>query len=110
MAEKEVNVKVRLRTDSAVNWLKANPVLLKGEIGVEEDTGRIKIGNGNSAWSVLPYFLVEMRKQEIIDCFFPVHTVKVTTDDKNPGDYLGGVWEMISAEDTSAIYYWERKA
>ena len=82
MAEKEVCVKVRLRTDSAVNWLNANPILLKGEIGIEEDMGRIKIGNGKSPWAVLPYFAVEMRKQE---------------------------WERISAEDISALYYWERK-
>ena len=109
MAGKEVSVKVRLRTDSAVNWLKVNPVLLKGEIGIEEDTGRIKIGNGNSAWSVLPYFLVEMRKQEIIDCFFPVNTVRATAEDKNPGEYLGGEWERITAEEVSALYYWQRK-
>ncbi len=109
MAEKEVNVKLRLRTDSAVNWLTINPVLLKGEIGVEEDTGRIKIGNGKSAWAVLPYFAVEMRKQEIIDCFFPVHTVRITVENVNPGESLGGEWERITAEDVSALYYWERK-
>lgn len=109
MAEKEVNVKVRLRTDSAVNWLTKNPVLLRGEVGVEDDTGRIKIGNGKSSWAVLPYFAVEMRKQEIIDCFFPVGTVRVTAEESNPGDSLGGEWEQIRAEDASTLFYWERK-
>lgn len=109
MAEKEVSVKVRLRTDSAVNWLTVNPVLLKGEVGVEDDTGRIKIGNGKSSWAVLPYFAVEMRKQEIIDCFFPVDTVRITAEDKNPGEYLGGEWERITAEEVSALYHWRRK-
>ena len=47
MAEKEVQVKLRLRSDSATNWLKANPVLLAGEIGIEADTGKMKVGNGD---------------------------------------------------------------
>ena len=48
MAEKEVQVKLRLRSDSAANWLKANPVLLAGEIGIETDTGKMKVGNGQA--------------------------------------------------------------
>lgn len=33
----------------------ANPVLLKGEIVYESDTGRRKMGNGTTAWADLPY-------------------------------------------------------
>jgi len=32
-----------------------NPVLSAGEIGVETDTGRSKIGDGTTAWNNLPY-------------------------------------------------------
>ncbi len=103
MAEKEVKVKVRLRTDSAVNWLNVNPVLLKGEIGVEEDTGRIKIGNGKSAWAVLPYFNsasssvsgtpASVSRDEILNYAFPIGSIKMTATNENPGNTLGGVWE-----------------
>ena len=32
-----------------------NPVLADGEIGVETDTDKIKIGDGVTAWNSLPY-------------------------------------------------------
>lgn len=32
-----------------------NPVLADGEIGIETDTDKIKIGDGTTAWNSLPY-------------------------------------------------------
>lgn len=98
MAEKIVNVKLRLRTDSAGNWRKANPVLLLGEVGFEEDTGRIKIGDGKSAWLVLPYFntasasAAAVSREDILNYAFPIGSIKMTTTNENPGDSLGGTW------------------
>ena len=109
MAEKEVQVKLRLRSDSAANWLKANPVLLAGEIGIETDTGKMKVGNGQAKWRVLPYLITGMTQAEILDCFCPVGSVKVTATNANPEGNVGGVWERIQT-DGSALYYWERKA
>lgn len=40
---------------TAAAWTAANPVLAAGEIGVETDTGRIKVGNGTTAWNSLSY-------------------------------------------------------
>lgn len=48
--------RIQLRRDTAANWTAVNPVLTQGEIGIELNTGRIKIGNGTAAWSSLPYF------------------------------------------------------
>lgn len=48
-------VQIQLRNDTAANWLSENPVLAQGEVGVELDTDRIKIGNGIDAWSDRPY-------------------------------------------------------
>src|SRR5690242_316880 len=45
----------RLRHDTAVNWTAKNPVLRAGEPGVETDTGKLKLGNGVTAWSGLGY-------------------------------------------------------
>ncbi len=109
MAEKEVQVKLRLRTDTAAKWLKANPVLLSGEIGIEGDTGKMKVGDGKTKWRVLPYLITGMSQKEILDCFFPVDSVKITATNANPGDTVGGVWEQTTAEDT-ALFIWVRKA
>jgi len=43
------------RYDTAANWTAENPTLLAGEIGVESDTGKIKIGTGATAWTSLSY-------------------------------------------------------
>lgn len=46
---------LQLRRDTAANWTTANPTLANGQPGYETDTGRIKIGNGSTAWASLPY-------------------------------------------------------
>lgn len=55
MADKTLNIRIQLRNDTAENWNTQNPVLLKGEMGVETDTGKIKIGNGTDHWKDLKY-------------------------------------------------------
>jgi hypothetical protein len=45
-----------IRRDTAANWTAANPVLLQGEWGFETDTGKLKIGDGATAWSALSYY------------------------------------------------------
>lgn len=43
------------RRDTAANWTAANPTLLAGEIGIESNTNKIKIGDGSTAWASLAY-------------------------------------------------------
>lgn len=50
-----LEARLLLRNDLAANWLAANPVLLQGEVGIETDTLRAKIGDGTTTWSSLPY-------------------------------------------------------
>jgi hypothetical protein len=43
-------IRIQLRRDTTANWTTNNPILLPGEIGVETDTLKFKIGNG-SRWN-----------------------------------------------------------
>ena len=43
-------IRIQLRRDTAANWTSVNPTLRAGEIGIETDTLKFKIGNG-SAWN-----------------------------------------------------------
>lgn len=36
-------------------WASQNPILQRGEIGIEQDTEKFKIGNGVDRWNTLPY-------------------------------------------------------
>jgi hypothetical protein len=49
--------KILFRRDPAASWTSGNPVLSAGEVGLETDTGKIKIGNGSSTWTALSYFV-----------------------------------------------------
>ena len=48
-------VQIQFRRDTAANWTSANPVLAQGELGLETDTARYKIGDGSTAWASLSY-------------------------------------------------------
>jgi hypothetical protein len=56
MEETQVAFSIQLRRDTSANWGSVNPVLLRGEPGFETDTGKLKIGDGNTAWNTLDYF------------------------------------------------------
>jgi len=60
--------RIQLRRGTSSDWTTENPVLLEGEIGIELDSARnrIKIGDGTTAWSSLPYFL-DAREEEVGD-------------------------------------------
>ena len=47
--------RLRFPSFSADVWAEKNPLLQKGELGHESDTGRFKVGDGFTYWSDLPY-------------------------------------------------------
>jgi len=50
-----VVTQIQVRRGTASQWTSTNPVLASGEWGYETDTGKVKIGNGSSAWNSLGY-------------------------------------------------------
>ena len=55
MATKTLNTKIQLRNGTAAEWTAKDPTLLKGEMGIEIDTHKIKVGDGSTQWSKLAY-------------------------------------------------------
>lgn len=56
---------IKLRRDTAADWVTANPVLAEGEAGLETDSGLVKYGNGTSAWADLPYTTASSVKTKV---------------------------------------------
>ena len=50
-----VVTQIQVRRGTASQWTSTNPTLAAGEWGFETDTGKVKIGNGSSAWTSLGY-------------------------------------------------------
>lgn len=48
-------IKVQFRRGTASEWTAANTLLAEGELGLELDTGKFKVGNGIALWSALSY-------------------------------------------------------
>lgn len=57
MANKVLNTKIIIRNDTKANFETQNPTLLKGEVALETDTGKYKVGNGIDAYKTLPYYV-----------------------------------------------------
>lgn len=49
--------RMQQRRDTGANWAASNPVLAAGEVGVNTDTGELKVGDGTTTWNVLRGFL-----------------------------------------------------
>ena len=47
--------KIQLRRDTSSNWTSGNPTLSQGELGHETNTGKLKVGDGSTAWTSLGY-------------------------------------------------------
>ena len=52
---KTIKTKILLRNDLAANWTSNNPILGKGQMGVEIDTKKFKFGDGVKHWNELGY-------------------------------------------------------
>lgn len=50
-----MTTRLQQRRDTAANWTANNPTLAAGEIGLETDTAKFKIGDGSTAWTSLAY-------------------------------------------------------
>lgn len=79
-------------------WAQQNPLLQRGEIGIEQDTKKLKIGDGVHRWNELDYYIMAMDGQIPIDqslsttSQYPVQnktiTVKINEIDSGKQDKL----------------------
>jgi hypothetical protein len=48
-------LQIQLRRGLAAQWTLVNPILAQGELAVESDTRRFKVGDGVTVWNQLEY-------------------------------------------------------
>ena len=59
-----IRATILLRRGYAATWAAHNPVLAYGEPGFEKDTNRLKVGDGETEWNLLPYLDENLAKIE----------------------------------------------
>ena len=86
-------IRIQLRRDTAANWASSNPVLRAGEVGIETDTLKFKIGNGSSAWNSITSYanVVPGDLNNTLDGYLEVGDLSNTVAELVDGDlYIPG--------------------
>lgn len=84
--QNKVRATIILRNDSAETWATKDPILARGEIGAEIDTGLLKLGDGLTSYNNLPY----------INSFYEPDGVLIKVNDNDQltiGNYGKSYWE-----------------
>ena len=58
--------RIQLRRDTSSNWSTTNPTLNSGELGVETNTSKIKLGDGSTAWNSLDYVVYPLAFSDLL--------------------------------------------
>ncbi len=90
-----MSITIQVRRDTAANWTSSNPTLSAGEPGFETDTGKIKFGDGSTAWTGLAYTGVTL----VSSVFARTGAVVAVT-----GDYGGVVSSFLTGATQASRY------
>ncbi len=88
MADVILSSKIQIRNDTQSNWITNNPILLKGEIGIEIDKNKFKIGDGINTYTQLKYanggeIAVKTKDPDSTDTDYEPGTIWVNTQTSN---------------------------
>lgn len=101
--------RMQQRRGLALQWSDANPALAAGEIGFETDTNKFKIGDGETLWLDLPYFIDEDSIGGSLDGYLTDDLLAVAggiatldEDGQVPANQLGNATVDLSAYATTS--------
>lgn len=91
--------KIQIRRDTTINWAVTNPVLYLGEPGFDIDIKKIKIGDGHTLWTDLPFWndQISLGSLKVVDG-------TIGTKDSLDPDKWGGTPLVLSPDGTGAGY------
>ena len=109
--------RIILRNGTASEWSTHNPVLEEGEVGLELDTGKMKIGDGTSSWHALNYANDDIcasygsQKDDngvykVIEYYRPDDTLYMKSTLSNPNSdehYQTMTWQYYNGAGTSIV-------
>lgn len=113
MSNFTLDSRIQMRNDTATNWVTANPILLKGEIGIEVDTRKFKIGDGIAEWTDLKYasaheVMISTTNPTTSDTDYDLGTIWLNTNAQNVftlvSNNTNAVWKrIVTAEDIEVV-------
>ena len=92
------------RNDLAANWVAKNPILAAGELGLETDTGLIKIGNGVQSWNNIVNYI----NPQVTDKQFEIQVYASDADLPDAADAKDNVLYIVPTTETYKYYVKQR--
>jgi hypothetical protein len=99
-----MGVIIQVRRGTAAQWSSVNPILAEGELAIERDTLKLKIGDGATVWSLLPYAYSFIT---LGDATYAIRGIveKATAQEVRDGTELGGTGaSLFVGPDTLKTY------
>lgn len=90
--------RIRIRRATSGEWMSSNPILAMAEPGYEHDTNRLKLGDGVSYWTGLPYFKSDLYGQ------FPLLSIGDGSQQKFAINLNDQRLNIIGSGDTNVLY------
>lgn len=50
-----MSIRIQIRRDTSANWASVDPILAAGEWGLDLTQKKVKLGDGSTPWSSLPW-------------------------------------------------------
>lgn len=95
---------IKIRRDTAANWISSNPTLASGECGLDTTSGIVKVGDGSTAWTSLTGY--SKRRSVQLSTVNPTDSSAVATGEVRGGEFVAdfpGVitgWRIIGRPTT----------
>lgn len=99
-----IKARISLKIDTAEKWKQSELILLAGELGIESDTRKIKIGDGSSKFSQLQYANFD---EATLDSYLSKAVYDTNNDgsvDKADKVKSGNSFIGVNDEDTSGLW------
>jgi len=90
--------RIQLRRDTSSNWSSTNPTLNSGELGVETNTSKIKLGDGSTAWNSLDYVVYPLSFSDLLNKPTTISGYGIT-------DAFDGAFSSLSGTPTTLAGY-----
>lgn len=104
MSNRTLDARIIIRNNLAATFVSNNPILLKGEMGFENDTRKFKFGDGVTAWNDLAYAsanpaVLKTTNPAIADSAYDVGVIWMNTTTKRA---------YVLTDNTAAAAVWKQ--
>jgi hypothetical protein len=102
-----INITYQLKRGNSSRWIELNPILKQGEPGFEIDTGKLKVGNGISTWTELPYIgdsaIINVSSKQELPEIGDINYIYRVIEESNLYQWTGSDYKTFGLSETELV-------